>query len=95
MTNNTPAAATSPVAEPQWFPRPMAMALVFFAGAMAASIALPYLQSFFPRPSIEAPEIIEQTAKRTVVRVPITREGVDLLCTLVIDHNRRTWALSC
>lgn len=65
-------------------------------GIVLALIALPLIDRVFPAPlSIQPPQILEQGPARTVIRVPTRRGDADVLCTVTIDHARRTYAVVC
>lgn len=44
---------------------------------------------------VQAPQIIEQGPMRTVLRVTTRRGDVEVLCTVTIDHARRSFVIAC
>lgn len=67
-------------------------------GAIVAVVAMYWVERLAPPPvgaAIDAPEVVERSAERTVVRVPTRRGDALVICRVTIDHVRRSVAVSC
>lgn len=59
-------------------------------------VAKPIVDRAFPAAfSVAPPQILEQGPARTVIRVPTRRGDTEVICTIAIDHARRSYAVNC
>jgi hypothetical protein len=72
------------------------LALGGVAGALAMLVAMQAWERVLPPPlAVEAPQIIEQGPMRTVLRVHTRRGDADVVCTITVDHARRSFVVNC
>lgn len=74
--------------------------IAFVAGVFLAAIAIILLHYWFygwkwTQAPIGAPEIVLQTASRTVARIPTQHDGNRVDCTVIIDQARNIWSITC
>lgn len=67
------------------------------AGALAMLVAMQAWEHVLPPPpfAVGAPQIIEQGPMRTVLRMRTRHGQSEVLCTITIDHARRSYAVNC